>query len=284
MAFFLIVFMYHKKTPVPKDELGKAENMLKGITQVQDFHILPALVELITNFGNGFILESAYERGASSVICSTVMQHIVDFCQATRSTAIYLRAGDKFYAAIDDTADPEKNIIIARAKEGYERCRAENRFLLPVSDALVKGALRRAEKSGRIVAVHNTICSLALKTKAIDGKSEFGQNDWNKAVLLDAAEPYAQMLNWFGVDRGRVWSLTSEYDLKKMGVDGNVVAVSPVGLGYFFDSIYHSVTSYRFDEPACRAVGIQNTCDIAKDSKIVALDEVVSSEIRKQCA
>jgi hypothetical protein len=176
---------------------------------------------------NNGILQSCREAGAFRIEAEE--KDDANFYQATRTGVVYFKAGDRFYAAIDDTVDPAQNIVIARAEDGYKSHQKTKKFILPVSDALVRGVLSRAEKTGRIVEV-GAESALELKTKAVSGKSEFGQNDWNKAILADVSEPYAQMLNKRSYNSGFVWSLTQKA-LEQKGVDGNNVEVRPVGLG-----------------------------------------------------
>jgi hypothetical protein len=210
----------------------------------------------------GGILQSAREAGAFRVDANG--EHNANDYQATRAVALGFKVGNKFYFAIDDTIDPAKNIVIARVQEGYDRHNAERKFLLPVTDALVKGALLRAEKTGRIVEA-NTASPLELKTKAVSGKSEFGQNDWNKAILLDVAEPYAQMLSQSGYDIGHVWSLTPE-TLERIGVNGNFVEVRPVGFGCF--SNFSSVVADDLFDYCGRSCGVRGVREFSICQKL----------------
>ncbi|MCK4670268.1 MAG: hypothetical protein KAT43_03615 [Nanoarchaeota archaeon] len=250
----------------------------------------PKTVRFATEQGDGAILQSAREAGAFRIEANG--EHDADVYQATRNVALYFKMGGKFYCAIDDIADPEQNIVIARAQEGYKSHSNERKYLLPVNDSLVKPALSRAEKTGRIVEA--TESPLKLKTKAVNGKSEFGQNDWNKAILLDVAEPYARMLsqrgdgiieyyrtlNQLSYEIGRVWSLTPER-LKEIGVDGNFIEVRPVGLG----GNYYSLNGvYAYDcFGASRSCAVYGAREFSTEDKVVNLDEKVSALIREMC-
>ncbi|MCK4670297.1 MAG: hypothetical protein KAT43_03760 [Nanoarchaeota archaeon] len=192
-----------------------------------EYLVWPRAVEFAAAQGDGFILHSAREAAAFGIEADG--EHDADLYQATRTTFLGFKVGDKFYGAIDDTVDPEKNIVLARAQEGFESHSNDGKYLLPVTDALVRGALQRAEQTGRIAEATET-CPLKLKTESVEGKSEYGQNDWNKAIFLDFAEPRAEMLNKRGYETSHVWPLTSK-KLEEIGVDGNYVEVRPVGLG-----------------------------------------------------
>lgn len=257
---------------------------LKGVEFTEpsrEYLVWPKAVEFAAGQGKDSILASVFERGAFRVEAEG--KHDADLYQATRTVALYFKVGGKFYAAIDDTVDPEQNIVISRAQPGFKSHSQNGKYLLPISDALVKGALLRAEKSGRIVEA-NAESPLELKTKQVDGRSDFGQNDWNKAILLDVAEPYAQMLSQRGYDIGRVWSLTSG-TLENIGVDGSFVEVRPVGLGYNFNVIDYVYANDLFDDNG-RACGVRRAREfsIGNKGKLVKLNKKVFAFVRKQCA
>ena len=229
---------------------------------------------------NNGILQSMREAGAFRI--EAERKDDADLYQATRTGVVYFKAGDKFYAAIDDTVDPAQNIVVARAKDGYKSYSQNNKFVFPVSNKLVRGVLSRAEKAGRIVEVE-TESPLELKTKSVSGKSEFGQNDWNKAILVDVSEPYAQMLNKRGDNIGRVWSLTQE-DLERKGVDGNNVEIRPLGLGGDGYGIDYVDADNYFDYDGC-ARGVRGAREITTERRIVELpDKNLYEIIRKLCA
>lgn len=236
----------------------------------------PEAVEFAAEQGDGAILQSAREAGAFRIEAEG--KHDADLYQATRNVALYFKVGDKFYCAIDDIADPEQNIVIARAQDGFKSHSNKGAYLLPVNDSLVKGVLSRAEKTGRIVEA--TESPLELETKAVNGKSEFGQNDWNRAIWLDVAELYAQMLNNRGYEIGRVWSLTPE-SLEEIGVDGNSVEVRPVGLGVYDYYNVCGVDAYCRFCYVGRSRGVRHAKNFSIDEKIINLDENVYAEIRK---
>lgn len=239
----------------------------------------PNAVRFAAEQGNGAILQSAREVAAFRIEAEG--EHDADLYQATRNVALYFKVGDKFYCAIDDIADAEQNIVTARAQEGYKSHSNDGKYLLPFTDSLVKGSLLRAEKTGRIVEA--TESPLELKTKEVKKKSEFGQNDFNRAILLDMAEPYAKMLSKRGYEIGRVWSLTPE-NLKEVGVDGNFVEVRPLGLGYDC-SISDVYAGNRFVSSG-RSRGVRRAKNFSTGNKgrLVKLDKRLYAKIRKMVA
>jgi len=224
--------------------------------------------------GDGAILQSAREAAAFRIEAEG--EHDADLYQATRTVVLGIKVGNDFYQAIDDIADPEQNIAIARAQEGYASHSNDGKYLLPVTDSLVKGVLSRAEKTGRIVRA--TESPLELKTKEVKKKSEFGQNDWNRAILLDMAEPYAGMLNKRGYETGRVWSLTPK-SLEEIGVDGNSVEVRLVGLGVDYVVVVDA-NSLFYDGRSC---GVRRAKNFSTGNKgrLVKLDKRIYAKIRK---
>ncbi|MBW2978729.1 hypothetical protein KY304_01300 [Candidatus Woesearchaeota archaeon] len=268
-----------KKTRIIKYELENPH--FKGVEFTEhsnEWLDWPKAVRFASEQGDGSILQSAREAAAFRIEAEG--DYDADLYQATRNVALYFKVGDKFYCAIDDIADPEQNIVIARAEESFKSHSNHGKYILPVNDSLVKGVLSRAEKTGRIVEATESL--LELKTKTVKEKSEFGQNDWNKAILLDVAESYAQMLNKRGYKIGRVWSLTPE-SLEEIGVDGNSVEVRPVGLG---DNDYYSVNDvvavnlFDYDGRSC---GVRRAKNFSTGNKgrLVKLDKRVYANIRK---
>ncbi|MCK4670269.1 MAG: hypothetical protein KAT43_03620 [Nanoarchaeota archaeon] len=249
----------------------------------------------------GRILWSAREAGAFSIEqsieqASCGFRYLGCPIYLTRTVDIGIKIDDKFYHAIDDTINPEQNLVIARAQEGDESHFLNGKYLLPITDPLVKGALLRAEKTGRIFEATKGVNR--LKTKAVNGKSEFGQDDGNKAILLDVAEPYAQMLSHLrGYNYGYMWFLEPE-SLERMGVDGNFVEVRCVHLNPFaktkifpggrcYDDNY-----YIYDNTVAANIqfnlyawvrGVRGAREFSTEDKVVNLDEKVSALIREMC-
>jgi hypothetical protein len=149
-----------------------------------------------------------------------------DLYQATRTAAVYFVEGGKRYVAIDDSADPEKNIILARAQEGYDACRKNDAWLLPFNDKHVKQIRARAEKDGRIVEVpKDTEWSL---------KDSYAAQPIVKALLGDMAEANAAYLLKNDFKKGYVWTpeQTSEAkaDVRAVGLGGDGVCIDRDGI------------------------------------------------------
>ncbi|MBW2986142.1 hypothetical protein KY333_02115 [Candidatus Woesearchaeota archaeon] len=274
--------MVVKETRIIKYELENPDFAGVEFTEHSDKWLTwPDAVRFAAEQGDGAILQSSREAAAFRIEAKG--KHDADKYQSTRNVALYFKVGDKFYCAIDDIADSEQNIVIARAQEGYNSHSNNDKYLLPVTDSLVKGALSRAEKTGRIVEVIES--PLELKTKEVKKKSEFGQHDWNKAILLDMAEPYAKMLNTRNYEIGRVWSLTPE-NLEEIGVDGNSVEVRPVGLGDIpCSSIYVVIADNRFTYNG-RSCGVRGAKNFSTGNKgrLVKLDKRLYANVRKMLA
>ena len=173
------------------------------------------------------ILQSARE-GLALRIEANGQDHASDY-QLTRTAVAYVKVDGKWYAAFDDIADKEQNIILARGQEGYNSHKTLNKWLLPKTDAHVAGILDRAEKAGRIVEVKES--PLELATKQTGEKSPFGQNEVMQAIAGDVAEPYAHFLNDKGYKSCFVYTLTPQ-SLEQLGVRGDNAEVRAVGLGY----------------------------------------------------
>lgn len=181
-----------------------------------------------------------------------------EYYQATRTVAIYFNDGPtNFYVAFDDVPKAQKNIILARAVDGYNANKEGREFILSKKDELIAQLLERAEKSDRIVQVVES--PLKLATEASAGSSKFGSNKIVKALLGEVAEPYAKWLHEHGHNIELVYLL----DPKSLdGVADDNVLVRAVSLGdRFFYSIYADKRFYDFDSGfdfSGRARGVRN--------------------------
>ena len=142
----------------------------------------------------------------------------------------YFKDGNTWRVAIDDIADPEQNILLARADEGHKAHRAENKWLVPKSDAYVRGLLERAEKTGRIVPAQEA-SPLELATKAVSGSSPFGQDALMQAIFgKDIREAYAAFLHRNRRNTGYGYSLTPK-TLESMDIESDKAEIRLIGLG-----------------------------------------------------
>jgi len=194
------------------------------------------------------VLQSAREA-AGWRIAAQGKQH-ADKHQLTRTTAVYVKMNGKWYIAIDDIADPEKNIILTRAQELYDAHDKEGKCVLPKDDPYVKGILERAEKADRIVEVHEEGSvryeegSVKLSTAQKNGKSDFGQHATNQAIFQEVAEPHAQYLKRNYYDPCHCWTLTTE-GVERLHLKDNEVEVRGVSLGgksFFAYTLFNKVS------------------------------------------
>ncbi len=197
------------------------------------------------------ILQSALEAAAFRIVADGAYD--ADSHHATRTVVAYRKDGDKFYAFVDDIADPRKNIVLCRAQKGYDAHVKQDKWVLPIKNAHVKSLLKRAEKSGRIVEVTEERTEegiLELETMQVNGMSEFGQNAWNKAILQEISEPYARMLyKQHHSNTGCVYHLIPK-ELEEFGVDEEHAEIRWCGLGAdeSFSSINRIYANNQFAE------------------------------------
>jgi hypothetical protein len=156
-----------------------------------------------------------------------------DKYQVTRTVAVYFTdKSGKRYVAFDDIADPKKNIILARVREGYDACEKKNVWHLPMNDKHVKQIMARAEKDGRVIEVP--------EAQEWPLKDTYATQPLVKASMGDMAEANAQFLIGKGHKNGRVWTpeQTSEdkADVRAVGLGGGYNDLgSGVGADWQFD-------------------------------------------------
>ncbi len=173
------------------------------------------------------VLQSAREAAAFRIEANG-QDDANQYC-ITRTVVAYFKDGDTWRAAIDDSADSEQNILLARADEGYNAHKAGNNWLVPKSDMYMKGLLERAGRAGRIVPVPES--RLELATRAASGSSPFGQHVSSAAIFgTDIAEAYAGFLNQNRCLTGEVYSLTAK-TLEGMNIGDENTEIRLVGLG-----------------------------------------------------
>ncbi len=175
----------------------------------------------------GGVLQSASEALAFRI--EAQKKDNADKSQATRTVVAHFCEGGKWYAAFDDSADREQNIILARVQEGYDLYASKGSWSLSKNDKQVKGLLDRAEKKGRIRELSKG--SLEFSLEQINGISDFGTA--LTPILQDIAEPYAVFLKSRGYSSGFMYGLTP-MSLERLML-GDKVEIRAVGLGW---SIY----------------------------------------------
>jgi len=168
-----------------------------------DFLVWPQAVKFAAE--RDAVLQSLREAAAFRIEAGGKKNSALN--QVTRTVSVYFKdRGGNFYVAFDDSPDPGKNIILARAEEGYYFFNKINReWILPKKDKHIAQILKRAEKSGRIVeVVESPVGYLELLTK-----TEFGSDKTVQALLGDVADLYAGMLlNRFRHGKALVFVLT----------------------------------------------------------------------------
>src|SRR5262245_43073611 len=97
------------------------------------------------------VLQSAAEAVAFRIAANGTMD--ANSYQTTRTTAIYHKAGGEFRVAFDDSPNPATNILLARPQGGYDAHNSTGHWLVNRRDPLIRVALARAARAGRIVPV-----------------------------------------------------------------------------------------------------------------------------------
>lgn len=182
------------------------------------------------------VLQSARESAGFRIHADG--QEYANEFQATRTAAFGVKVDGKFYIMFDCDPHPLKNIILARAQEGYDKNHAGEEWTLPATDPFVAQALRRAEKDGRVVAApeHSSIVLPTAKETQY-----FGNNGTVQEVIGDQAAGFAANLLQVGRNVGKVHLFTASDLTRILGRNEDSVVIRPVGLGddiYFISVIY----------------------------------------------
>lgn len=220
-----------------------------------DYLIWPKAVAFARESLDGAVLQSAREAAGWRIAAHDAES--TDKYQATRTAAVYHKIDGQWYIVFDDIANPEQNIILARAQELYDAHSNKGKWILPKDDPHIKGILERAGTDRRALVHEKQL--VRLSTAQDNGQSTFGQYAANKAVLQDVAEPFAQYLNNRDYDAGkfRAWSAQ---DLERWGLKDDEVEVRGVSLGG--DGYVNGVFAYdRFHIYGGCARGTRNACD-----------------------
>ncbi|MBI4150293.1 hypothetical protein HY488_02720 [Candidatus Woesearchaeota archaeon] len=201
------------------------------------------------------VLQSAREAAAFRIEADG--QDDDNLYQPTRTVVAYFRDGNKWYAAVDDVADPKRNIVLARADEGYKAHKAHNKWVLPKRDGYVRSLLDRATKNERVFSVGEQ-SPLELVTKPQMGKSPFVANDGIKAILGDTSKNYARFLAKKGHPQVYFFQLTPE-TLERFELSNDNVEVRLVGLGFdCLDDIEDVDADYHCDNHVGCARGVRS--------------------------
>ena len=124
-------------------------------------------------------------------------------------------------------------------QEGYEANKNGKELIKPITDGFICDLIAQAKASDRI-APAQSVRELALSTKKIKGRSEYGQNPTTNAVFgsSELAELNAEYLVDRGYEFGRVWDWKAQELEKLLDKEDNVI-VRAVGLGdVYWNYIY----------------------------------------------
>jgi hypothetical protein len=173
------------------------------------------------------VLQSAREAWAFRIGADSQMDS--NKYQSTRTAALGLKIDGDYYIAIDDSPDPTKNILLARAQDGYDAHCATGKWLLSKQDPVIDGMLARAEQGGRLF--HAPEATLVLPTNQRTGTSSYSAHPIPQAIVgRDLAATVASYLSRQGNANGYVWTL-SPSNLEQLGVDNDHVEVRRVVVG-----------------------------------------------------
>ncbi len=166
-----------------------------------------------------------------------------DMYHVLRTTAVYLKdRSGKYFVAFDDSPDPRKNILLARAQEGGDAYSMKGTWLLPRNDYFIKKLLARADKHNRIVEVEER--PQKLTTQHVDGDSEFSSNRTAKALYGRAVETCGRLLHKRGYPAVVIYE-ASPAVLESRLKDFDHVEIKGVGLNMnYFTSQYQIVANY----------------------------------------
>jgi len=208
------------------------------------------------------VLQSAGEAVVfRSLATGTRYEAEANAYQVTRTAAIYFERDGKYYVAFDD--DPRHNILLSRAQEGYDAHNQRSRWLVKKDDPVIMFMLANAERLGRVVQV--TKSPLSFNTVAHNGISPYGMSNVVRATLhatpclVNAqlvsppnypAELYAQFLQDREHVRGYEYFVPFA-ELRRLGVDTDMVEVRRVGVGGVGDCIYNLYATDHCDVNGC---------------------------------
>lgn len=154
--------------------------------------------------------------------------------QCTRTAVIYFREKDHdpLRAAIDDTPDPQANLVHALGR-AHGTCGRTGYGPSPMErqHSLIVRAMERAERTNRVLEVPLLGSRhIPLSTCAAMGRSPFGQHPWIQAILgANLAEPYAAFLNTLDYPLGYLGPIDF-YNFSLLHVDPSRVEVRFVRL------------------------------------------------------
>lgn len=190
----------------------------------------PDSVEYATRHASGTVLQSAAEAIAMRIALErkgpAARDHSEE-AQTTRTTTVYFQENNRWYAAFDDIADPEQNLLLARPIDG---CRAHmnyGKWRVPRQDYLVQETIQRAGRGQRIVELHGA-SFLELRLIDRDENPCFAGHPLIDAMVGDMAGRYATFLLEQGYVRMHLHLLPPDVLEHELRLDSNHVEVRPV--------------------------------------------------------
>ncbi len=158
--------------------------------------------------------------------------------QKTRLGAFCFPCKGEVFVAFDDIPDPKKNLVIARAQEGYKLNNSTPHKEFIVLGKTLREVLERAENDQRVLAVPKN--------------GYFGASvaEYGTHPCFVAAEGHMALVNAWLIqsehrDEGHLTLPTPKYVLEHVK-EGEALAL-PVGLGADFNVIY-CVSAINFDD------------------------------------
>ncbi len=158
--------------------------------------------------------------------------------QRTRTGALIGVSKGEVYVAFDDIPDARKNIVIARAQEGYNLKTSNPRKQLIIHGKTLNEILKRAEKDKRIHP-------LPEDGHVVANIAEYGTNPYFVAVEGCMAPVNAKLIQSKDRNEGHLGLPSRKYVLKH--VKEGEAMVLPVGFGGIDCGIRHIYTIGGFD-------------------------------------
>lgn len=179
----------------------------------------------------GGVLQSARQAWAFRIDSNGTLNS--EDYQSTRTAALGFLRNGRYSIAMSDSPNPDENILLAQAQEGYCAHRTSGRWRVSRKDAVIARMLERSQDEHRVFpALDNT---LELSTRQQGGASPYGSHPVTQAILGgDFTESVATYLRGRGFVNGYVWTLSPK-NLQKHGVTDDHVEVRRVGVGGYYD-------------------------------------------------
>ena len=204
---------------------------------------------------NGGVLQSAREAVLYRML---VGKGDLQYYYLTRTACIYFKEHGAYFVAFDD--DPEQNILLSRAQEGFDSHSRNNSWVVSVQDPLIKNAIFRAKRDGRVVAVNDV---LERKDALVV----------SCCILGDVAKEYDVWLKKQGYVGVRAWMLSND-GCRHVG-EGQA-EIRLLGVGYFNDD--GSLSANRQCNVCSWARGVQKFFSTGNKGRLLPYMALVCSK------